>query len=113
MKLQNEIDTLQEREELWLPVVGFEGLYEVSNNGRVRSLKRILEVIRNGKITTQTNAAKMMSLSNQSEGYLEITLTRPRDGGHRYKVHRLVANAFISNPEDKLHVNHIDHNRKN
>jgi len=85
-------------EEIWKPVVGYEGLYEISNLGKVKSLKygkeRILKP-RNNK------------------GYLEVDL--PKDGKHKsYKVHRLVAQAFIPNDDlFKTEINHIDENKEN
>lgn len=85
-------------EEEWRPVKGYEGLYEVSNMGRVKSLhygkSRILKQI------TNTN------------GYMAVDLHK--DGTRSPKrVHRLVATAFIPNPHNKPEVNHKDGNKKN
>jgi hypothetical protein len=74
--------------EKWLPVVGFEGLYEISDLGKVK---------RNNKI-----------LKNQIRtGYPKVTLMANRFK-KQISVHRLVAIAFIPNPENKLEVNHIN-----
>lgn len=111
-----EIHTFDYSEESWLPVVGYETLYEVSSHGRVKALRREKVVThRNGTIFTKYEKEKIKKQSNQSEGYLEVTLTQSHAKGKRYKVHRLVARAHIHNPdpENKTCVNHIDHNRKN
>jgi len=103
--------------EEWRPVLGYEGSYEVSNLGRVRSLDRVREhpgprgsmirrVVR-GRILKQSNNAR-------GGGYPDVYLSRP--GGHDVasrRVHRLVAEAFLSNPDGKPHVNHIDSNPRN
>lgn len=85
--------------EIWLPVVGYDGIYEVSNFGRVKS-------IRFGK-------TKVMKQSN-SHGYktVELCVDRHRDC---QRVHRLVAFAFIPNnaPDTKIFINHKDGNRSN
>ena len=88
-------------EEIWKPVVGYEGLYEVSSLGNVKSLPR------NG---TSKNG-RMLRKCNDSDGYEIITLANVV---HKIaKVHRLVAKAFIINPENKSCVNHIDNCRSN
>jgi hypothetical protein len=88
--------------ESWLPVVGWEDHYEVSNHGRVRRIKA-------GKGTRYMRA----SFGNAATtGYLQTTLTR--DGKcHREYMHRLVCEAFLPNPEGKPYVNHIDGNKYN
>ena len=83
-------------EEIWKPVVGYEGLYEVSNLGRVRSLN-----YRN------TGKVKELISHDNGFGYLIVEL---RNSGNRktYSVHRLVAQAFIPNPDNLPEVNHRD-----
>jgi hypothetical protein len=82
--------------ELWRWVVGYEGYYRVSNWGRVWSERRKQELASNDRGT----------------GYPVVWLRR---GGKKETctVHRLVAVAWIANPLDKPHVNHIDHDKKN
>lgn len=86
--------------EIWKPIAGYEGLYEVSNLGRVKSLPR------------KTSTGGIMKPSTTVWGYLMCALWK--DGkGKSFSVHRLVAEAFIPNPGNKPTVNHIDCNKKN
>lgn len=94
--------------EEWKPVKGFEGLYEVSNLGQVRSLDRLRKNVKgmakiNGRIITGNHGEKH---------YYQVALHK--DGKKKYmSVHRLVAEAFIPNPDGKSQVNHIDGNKQN
>lgn len=95
--------------EVWLPVQGYEGAYEVSNLGRVRSLVRtIVQPAKNGSVATHTYGGKVLSPVKQSNGYLTVNLC-----GRLHTVHRIVARAFVSNPDDMPQVNHIDGNKAN
>ena len=91
--------------ENWKPVVGYEGLYEVSDQGRVRSVDRITRDGRRWK-------GRVLSTSKVSSGYLHTVLSVDGKYDHVY-VHRLVADAFVPNPQGKLEVNHKDGNKKN
>lgn len=82
--------------EEWRDIVGFEGFYEISSLGRVRS-----------HITS-----KILSPSLCSSGYPKLTLCKY--GRHtQHMVHRLVAKAFLPNPDNMRTVNHIDGNKQN
>ena len=85
-------------EEIWKDIEGYEGLYQISNKGRVKSLKWGKERILKPGIT--------------SSGYLKVLLCKNGMIKH-IKIHRLVANAFITNPENKPQVNHKDENKFN
>lgn len=80
--------------EEWRPVVGFEGLYEVSDLGRVRSLDREI-TCRNrwGSTLSYVLPGKVLRPGPAGKGYLKVTLHR--DGPHYRYVHRLVLEAFV------------------
>lgn len=87
--------------EEWKPVKEFEGLYEVSNLGRVRALsKRGFE--RGGILKQRKNTG----------GYMELRLSK-NNQKFNVLVHRLVAMSFIPNPDNKPCINHIDGNKQN
>lgn len=83
-------------EELWLPVVGWEGFYEISNLGRVKTLQR------KGVLKE-----RIILGIKQKRGYLAVVLSK-NGKTKMYTIHRLVAKAFIVNTENKLCVNHIN-----
>lgn len=90
--------------EQWKPIAGFEGLYEVSNLGRVRSLGR--EVMRrNGR--RLTIAGRIMQPGTSGRGYQSVVLSKRGSSTFR-TIHRLVALAFIPNPNGHSHVDHRD-----
>lgn len=92
--------------EVWKGVLGYKDSYEVSNYGRVKSLSREIEVHRNGEAHVRYYREKSMSISIRAS-YPNVNLSR--DGRiENFLVHRLVAQAFIPNPENKPYVNHID-----
>ena len=85
-------------EEIWCPINGYEGLYDVSDKGRVRSLKfgkeRILKPLRN------------------TCGYLQVCLCKNGEI-KQCLVHRIVAQTFNPNPDNLTEVNHKDENKTN
>lgn len=93
-------------EEMWKPVLGFEGLYEISNLGRVNRLKR---VIRQKARVMQNHTLKEMFLKIQTniDGYYVVKLSK---NGRVYekRINRLIAEAFIPNPKNLPVVNHKD-----
>lgn len=88
-------------EEIWKPIKDYEGLYAISNLGRVKSLN-----------FNHTQTVVIMSPWISAKGYEYVHLCK--NGVIRsHRVSRLVAQAFISNPENKPFVDHIDTNRRN
>ena len=94
--------------ETWKPVKGFEGLYEVSNLGNVRSVDRY---VTNGKHYCFLKGKPKKAFPN-SMGYLRAMLHKNKKEKN-YFVHRLVANAFIPNPNNLPCIDHIDRNYLN
>ena len=106
-KLENKIKELEKNSltsienlpnEIWRDVVGYEGLYQVSNFGRVKSFAYKRTILLRQTIV--------------SDGYVHVTLYK--NGNKRSRpVHILVAQAFIPNPENKSEVNHEDLDKAN
>ena len=84
--------------ETWKSIAGYEGLYEVSDLGRVKSLKYGKE--------------RILKPGGDTHGYLQVILCKD---GHvkKFTVHRLVATAFISNPHNLETINHKDEDKTN
>lgn len=89
--------------EIWKDICGYEGMYQISNLGNVKSLTRIT-YNKDGKIANRLEE-KVMKLNSTFGGYLQVSL---RKNGTRknVRVHRLVAEYFIPNPDNKPEVNH-------
>ena len=98
-----------EIQELWKDIQGYEGLYQISNLGRVKSLERII-VTNNG--ITKKISEKILKPYIKGTGYYNIVL-RKDSKTKCYFVHRLVANEFIPNPDNLPQVNHKDENKLN
>lgn len=94
----------------WLPINDYEGLYEVSDTGLVRSVDRVLKV-KNQK-DRLFKGGLLSTLENMSSGYPQTKLWK-KDKGVWFYVHRLVLTAFTPNPENKPEINHIDGNKSN
>lgn len=93
---------MMDKQEIWKDVVGYEGLYEVSNLGRVRSLDRETEDTL-GRKRKWKGQILNPTISNNGKGYLRVRLSE--DGKRTdFRVHRLVAEAFIQNPDNKTDV---------
>ena len=96
-------------EEIWKPIEGYEGLYEVSNTGRVRSFDRYVKYS-NGQI--HLHKGKVLSPIKDTDGYLQVVL-HCNGKCKTIKVHRLVAQAFIPNPDNLPQINHKDEDKLN
>lgn len=94
--------------EIWKPIKGFEGLYEISNTGLVKSLRR--EVPNNGGISIVKE--KILKPQKEKNGYLRIGLNK-RNKKYMFLIHRLVAESFISNVNNYAEINHKDGNKSN
>ena len=93
--------------EIWKPIKGFEGIYEVSNLGRVKSLMRFSKKVIHGNVFMTTECIMKTHMVNS--GYMKVGLKLPGTRlAKQCTIHRLVAIAFIPNPENKDQVNHID-----
>ena len=95
-------------EEIWKDIEGYEGYYQVSNMGRIKSLERKCKCCGGG---TKTIQGKVLKLADD-KGYLKANLLK-EGKVKRYFVHRLVAIAFLSNENNYPCVNHKDENRRN
>lgn len=95
--------------EIWKDIREYEGLYQVSNLGRVKSLKK--EVIRGNHVLPKIYPESLLKPSD-NRGYLQVKLCKDKKR-KAYSVHRLVAIAFIPNPNNYPMVNHKDENPSN
>ena len=89
-------------EEIWKDVKGYEGIYRISNLGRIKSLKRFN--------VPQDRLLNQVSLNNK--GYHTVMLSA-NGSPKRFLIHRLIAISFIPNPNNKPYINHIDGNPLN
>ena len=89
--------------EIWRDVVGYEGLYQVSNHGRVKSLPKYN--IKEERILKAT--------PNRRDGRLSVMLCKNSTHRKRITIHRLVAFAFVENPCGYTEINHKDENPQN
>lgn len=96
-------------DEIWKDVKGYEGFYQVSNLGRIRSLDHYAS---NG-VSQILYKGKIRKLRIQPNGYVYLNLSDGKNVQKRHYVHRLVAKAFIPNPENKPEINHKDENKQN
>ena len=104
-------------EEIWRDVIGYEGVYQVSNKGRVKSLDRV-DMVKDIRVKLPggkkgiSRRGKMLSQITNNNGYLYVYL-RVSPRCEKVYVHRLVAMHFVGNPGNKPDVNHIDSNPTN
>ena len=103
MEIKNYIN------EVWKPVRGYVGFYEVSNFGRVRSVNRTITYI-DGRNCFY--GSKLLTLKKDRYGYLKVELCK-NNQKKQVLVHRLVAEAFIPNPHNLPQVNHKDEDKTN
>jgi hypothetical protein len=108
---------METKNEIWKPIKDYEGLYEVSNFGRVRSVGRWIEIPhpRNPNyVFRYFHKGQLISQHIHNNGYMHVILYKERERkGHTNLVHRLVAMAFIPGYQKGMDVNHKDCNRVN
>jgi hypothetical protein len=109
--LDISLETLEN--EIWKDIPGYEGLYQASTLGRIKCLKRERINSRNPNYTLFLKEKIKKQSFNKLLGYLYITLTDRNKKPSSKRVHRLIAETFINNLENKLEVNHIDNNKLN
>lgn len=95
-------------DEEWRDVVGFEGLYQISNLGRVKSLPLIIKY----QEKERQSPERLRKVQKTCHGYLFVRLKKGGKNQHK-TIHRMIAEAFIPNPNNYPCVNHIDSNRLN
>lgn len=95
--------------EEWKDIKGYEGLYQVSNIGNVRSIRRCIKY-KSGSIAI--HKGRLLRQYERTGGYMYVVLSK-ENTQKPFRVHRLVADAFVENPKNMEIVNHIDENRKN
>lgn len=95
----------------WRDVKGWEGLYQVSDLGEIRSVARI---VKRSNGTVQHFKGRLMAVGPNTEGYLVLRLSNSSMGRRQMaRAHRLVADAFLANPDNLNEINHIDGNKTN
>lgn len=88
--------------EIWKDIQGYEGLYQVSNLGRVRSLNY-----------GRTRQTRVLALKSAGYGYYGVNLYNENHISTTHYIHRLVAQAFIPNSNNLPQVNHLDEDKSN
>jgi len=94
--------------EIWKDIEGYEDCYSISNFGRVKSKDRI---VKHGEDSFLTLKSQLIKQGVHTEGYPSVVLSKNKKSSTKY-VHRLLAQTFIPNPENKRCVNHKDGNKK-
>lgn len=99
---------MQDDMEIWRDIEGYEGIYQVSNHGRVRSLDRF--ILKRG--FSYFVKGRILKPKREKDNYVHICLSK--NGIHKYiKIHRLVWGTFVGPIPNGLQVNHIDENPRN
>ena len=98
----------------WKNITGYETLYKVSNYGEVKAKRRVVyDIVDGERQPVSVTKEKLMSLIDHGNGYVYVTLCDENGQRKNFYVHRLVAEAFLPNPDNLPQVNHLDYDRKN
>ena len=93
-------------QEIWKDIEGYEGLYQVSNLGKIKSIQYLNRV--NNKSYPRN---KILKIIINEKGYLKVDLYKLKKK-KRFRIHRLIAQAFIPNPNNFPEINHINGNKQ-
>lgn len=94
--------------EVWKDVIGFYGIYQISDNGFVKAVETIKKKGRGNQFCPE----RILAFSIEKRGYLRVTLQKDKVKKY-FGVHQLVATHFVENPENKKTVNHKDGDKSN
>jgi hypothetical protein len=110
IKATGDAPLLNIMEEIWKDIPGYEGYYQVSNFGNVKSLDRLIR--EKGSIKIRSLKGRMLSPGANPKGYLHVVLSR--EGKLLIcRIHKMVATLFIPNPLNLPELNHQDENKRN
>ena len=98
--------------EIWKDIKNYEGLYQVSNLGNIKSIDHYILQNNNGTYINRLYKGKLIKLQKERNGYIKVHLCK-KGISKWFSVHRLVAEAFILHNEINNIVNHIDNNPSN
>lgn len=104
------MNNFESRKEIWKDIPGYENLYQVSNNGRIKSIGHYTRNNINGG--TRLTKGIVLSPYIMPNGYYQVQLSK-KGKKEKHYVHRLVALAFLNNEKNMSDVNHIDGNKSN
>ena len=99
-------------QEIWKDIEGFEGLYQISNLGRIKSLSKFINNNPKSKKIGFYSKEKIIKFSKSKNNYLIAPLSK-KGKAYYFYVHRLVAKTFINNLNNFKQVDHIDGNKQN
>ena len=107
MEIWENLSLEDMEDEVWKDIEGYEGLYQVSNMGRVKSLEKTCNTHNRKGEFCRTVKERIRKQTFTSRGYLQVCLSKK--GVHKhYRIHRIVAKTFIENPCNKKTVDHIN-----
>lgn len=98
----------------WVPIVGYEGLYEISNLGRIKTLRKVVQRQNKDKTVYVIRQQKILTGAKDSMGYRHVRLIKNGKDAKLYKIHYLVAVHFLGYKQMKnIDIHHADQNKQN